>query len=122
MRLFFGLTDQYPIFDQRGKTSCIGLYFDISKEVIASLRLISQIHREIQQLQPSINLWKSVEVAEPLREYVEINAHSHSSVICHMEAWQDKLNTQVFLADDMSAQEIYKIYQLQEVSSKQFER
>lgn len=123
----FGLTDQYPIFDQSGKPSCIGLYFDISKEAIASLRLITQIRQEILRINESITHGRPVEVAEPLREYLEIKkGDSRSSVTCHMELWQDKLKTQGFFAiassDHTNAEEIYDIYKLREVSSRQFER
>lgn len=121
----FGVTDRKPIFECSTKESCIGLYFDANTGSLAALRLIKKVRQEARRLQSALAAGSSAVVSEPLSKYLEITEKEGvRSLLYKTKAWQKAVDSKGFFAiaasDDMSAEEIYRLYQLRDVSETQF--
>ena len=121
----FGVTDRKPIFESSTKENCIGLYFDANTGSIAALRLIKKVRQEARRLKAALAAGCSAVVAESLRKYIEISESNGERILTYkMKAWQKAIDSKGFFAiaasDDMSAEEIYRLYQLRDVSETQF--
>ena len=121
----FGVTDRKQIFEDSTKESCIGLYFDANTGSIAALRLIKKVHQEACRLQAALAEGRSAVVTESLRKYLEITENDGERTISYkMKAWQKAVDSKGFFAiaasDDLNAEEIYRLYQLRDVSETQF--
>ena len=121
----FGVTDRKPIFESSTKESCIGLYFDANTGSIAALRLIKKVRQEARRLQAALAAGRSAVVTESLRKYLEITENDGKQILSYkMKAWQKAVDSKGFFAiaasDDMSTEEIYRLYQLRDVSETQF--
>ena len=121
----FGVTDHKPIFESSTKTHCIGLYFDANTGTVGSLRLIKKVRQEARRLQAALACGRTATVEQPLRKYLEIvEENGIFSVSYKTQAWQKAVESKGFFAiaasDDLSAEEIYRLYQLRDASEKQF--
>lgn len=121
----FGVTDHKPIFENSSKESCIGLFFDANTGSMAALRLIKKVRQEARRLQASIAAGRTPSVVEPLKKYLEIAEEDGvRSVSYKWGAWQKAVDSKGFFAiassDEMSAEEIYRLYQLRDASETQF--
>lgn len=123
----FGITDHAGIFDSSKKENCIGLYYAALKGSDNSLHLINKVLHEQARIQAALEQGQEdVSVSENVRLYLRVDntAGGRAAVNFNYEAWQAAMAQQGFFAlassDEMSAEELYALYQAREPAAKLF--
>lgn len=123
----FGIVDEVKVFAGSEKTSCIGLYFAGMRSSLRAVELIRKIRENARALRAQIEAGKAeLEIPDDVVSYLSLQKEADKIVGLdyNFETWQGAVDAKGYHAiassDMRSAEEIHELYQLRDVSEKQF--
>ena len=122
----FGITDNVKVFGNSGSDSCVGLFFVWMKNCSRGIKLLGKIRKKRRDLEALIREGKKPVVPTEFKKYLKVEEQKDGTctVNCDYDQWQADTDGCGFHAiassSDRTAEEIHSLYQLRDVSEKQF--
>ena len=124
----FGTTERTQVFGSGTEQACIGLYYNNISSSYSSNNLIKQVLDAARSLKADIARGKhlsKLSVPKKVKRYLYVDgSEEHPEVKFHYDEWQKEIDSKGYSAiassKDRTAQEITELYDLRDVSEKQF--
>ena len=126
-RVLFGVTDQKKIFESDDRNSTIGLYYDCINGAERCNYLIAKVITTIKTLKQNINKDYKVVVPSEFKKYIGIECDKDGipvDITIDKKYWQKLVNhtgfSSIACSLPLDAESIDHLYNLRDVSEKQF--
>lgn len=122
----FGITDQVKVFKNSAKEQCVALLFDSLNGSERVAHFTDKVLSCVEQLNEKINHHeKDLSICPEMRKYVQVvSTDGEPTVQIKTANCQNGINEKGFQciasSEQRTAQEIHRLYQLRDVSEKQF--
>lgn len=126
----FGMTDQVKVFETSKAPSCIALYFVAASGTSRLIKLMGKVRQAARAVTKMISEHHGdpakIKVPSEVSKYLKLKFENNlvKQVQYDYEAWQkasDQLGYHAIASsEDLSAEQIHHLYQLRDVSEKQF--
>ncbi len=122
----FGTTDNVKVFGNSSADSCVGLFFVWMKNCSRGIKLLGKIRKQRRALEALIREGKKPIVPAEFKKYLKVEEPEDGTYTVNYdyEQWQAATDGSGFHAiassSERTAEEIHALYQLRDVSEKQF--